>query len=131
MQQSETLQYIEVEGRYQDPQRYFACKVIGESMNKIIPNGSICLFERYQGGSRNGLICLVESSSFEDRDFGANYTIKEYSSKKTITDEGWQHQEIILLPKSTDDSYSPIILKNEETIDLQVIGVFKQILSVN
>ncbi|OFV11852.1 hypothetical protein HMPREF3127_18485, partial [Sphingobacterium sp. HMSC13C05] len=131
LQQSEILQYIDVEERYQDPQRYFACKVIGESMNKIIPNGSICLFERYQGGSRNGLICLVESSSFEDRDFGANYTIKEYSSKKTITDEGWQHQEIILLPKSTDDSYSPIILKNEETIDLQVIGVFKQILSVN
>ncbi|WP_312364877.1 DNA/RNA helicase domain-containing protein [Sphingobacterium sp.] len=128
LQQSETLQYIDVEERYQDPQRYFACKVVGESMNKIIPNGSICLFERYQGGSRNGLICLVESSSFEDRDFGANYTIKEYSSKKTITDEGWQHQEIILLPKSTDDSYSPIILKDEETVDLQVIGVFRKVL---
>jgi len=128
LQQSETLQYIEVEGRYQDPKRYFACKVIGESMNKIIPNGSICLFERYQGGSRNGLICLVESSSFEDRDFGANYTIKEYSSKKTITDEGWQHQEIILLPKSSDDSYSPIVLKDEETVDLKVICIFKCIL---
>ncbi len=128
LQQSETLQYIEVEGRYQYPQRYFACKVVGESMNKIIPNGSICLFERYQGGSRNGLICLVESSSFEDRDFGANYTIKEYSSKKTITDEGWQHREIILLPKSTNESYRPIVLKDEETIDLQVIGVFKIVL---
>ncbi|WP_313447726.1 S24 family peptidase [Sphingobacterium sp.] len=128
LQQSDTLQYIDVEERYQDPQRYFDCKVVGESMNKIIPNGSICLFERYQGGSRNGLICLVESSSFEDRDFGANYTIKEYSSKKTITEEGWQHQEIILLPKSTDDSYSPIILKDEETVDLQVIGVFRQVL---
>jgi len=128
LQHSETLQYIEVEERYQDPKRYFACKVIGESMNKIIPNGSICLFERYQGGSRNGLICLVESSSFEDRDFGANYTIKEYSSKKTITDEGWQHQEINLLPKSIDDSYIPIVLKDEETVDLQVIGVFRQVL---
>ena len=85
LQQSETLQYIEVEGRYQDPKRYFACKVIGESMNKIISNGSICLFERYQGGSRNGLICLVESSSFEDRDFGANYTIKSIPVKSTIT----------------------------------------------
>ena len=85
-------------------------------------------FERYQGGSRNGLICLVESSSFEHSDFGANYTIKEYSSKKTITEEGWQHQEIILLPKSTDDSYSPIVLKDEETIDLQVVGIFKMVL---
>jgi len=97
-------------------------------MNKIIPNGSICLFERYQGGSRNGLICLVESSSFADRDFGANYTVKEYTSKKTITDEGWQHQEITLLPKSSDTTYRPIVLRDEETTDLQVIGVFKTVL---
>lgn len=128
LQQSESVQYIEVEERYQDADRYFACRVVGESMNKIIPNGSVCLFERYQGGSRNGLICLVESSSFADRDFGANYTIKEYTSKKTITDEGWQHQEIILLPKSSDTTYSPIVLRDEETTDLQVIGVFKTVL---
>src|SRR5690606_30011479 len=51
-----------------DPENYFACKVVGESMNKIIPNGSICLFERYQGGSRNGLICLVESLNIYDPD---------------------------------------------------------------
>jgi len=128
LQQSESVQYIEIEERYQDADRYFACRVVGESMNKIIPNGSICLFERYQGGSRNGLICLVESSSFADRDFGANYTIKEYTSKKTITDEGWQHQEIILLPKSSDTTYSPIVLRDEETTDLQVLGVFKTVL---
>lgn len=73
-------------------------------------------------------MCLAESSSLADRDFGANYTIKEYTSKKTITDEGWQHQEIILLPKSTDTSYRSIILRDEETTDLQVIGVFKMVL---
>lgn len=128
LQQSESVQYIEVEERYRHANRYFACRVVGESMNKIIPNGSVCLFERYQGGSRNGLICLVESSSFADRDFGANYTVKEYTSKKTITDEGWQHQEIILLPKSTDPTCRPIILRDEETTDLQVIGVFKMVL---
>lgn len=128
LQQSESVQYIEVGERYQDANRYFACRVVGESMNKVIPNGFICLFERYQGGSRNGLICLVESSNFQDRDFGANYTIKEYTSKKTITDEGWQHHEIILQPKSTDTSYSPIVLRDEETTDLQVIGVFKMVL---
>ncbi|WP_433863028.1 DNA/RNA helicase domain-containing protein [Sphingobacterium thalpophilum] len=127
LQQDAGGKYLHLD-EYHDPQRYFACKVVGESMNKIIPNGSICLFDRYQGGSRNGLICLVESSSFEHSDFGANYTIKEYSSKKTITEEGWQHQEIILLPKSTDDSYSPIVLKDEETVDLQVIGVFRRVL---
>lgn len=68
------------------------------------------------------MICLVESSSFTDRDFGANYTVKEYSSKKTVTEEGWQHQEITLLPKSTFASYEPIRLLDEELLDLKVIG---------
>lgn len=128
LQESGVPVYMEVDERYQDPERYFACKVVGESMNKIIPNGSICIFEKYDGGSRNGLICLVESINFIDRDFGANYTIKEYSSKKTITEEGWQHQEIALLPQSTYTTYSPIVLRDEDTTDLQVIGVFKMIL---
>jgi phage repressor protein C with HTH and peptisase S24 domain len=30
---------------------YFACKIVGESMNRVIPNGSICLFKPYTGGS--------------------------------------------------------------------------------
>lgn len=128
LQESETVNYIEVEERFQNSDRYFACKVVGESMNKIIPNGSICVFERYEGGTRNGLITLVESDSFVDRDFGANYTVKEYSSKKTVTEEGWQHQEIILLPKSTFTSYEPLHLRDEELLDLKVIGIFKKVL---
>lgn len=55
VQQHGKARYVEAAGAY-DPERYFACTVVGESMNKIIPNGSICIFERYQGGSRNGLI---------------------------------------------------------------------------
>jgi DUF2075 family protein/SOS-response transcriptional repressor LexA/predicted GIY-YIG superfamily endonuclease len=128
LQQSEVVQYIKVSERYKDATQYFACKVVGESMNRVIPSGSICLFEKYQGGSRNGVICLVELQNFIDKDFGANYTIKEYSSRKNFSDEGWQHQEIHLLPKSTDRSYKPIVLRDEETTNLRVIGVFKEVL---
>lgn len=97
-------------------------------MNKIIPNGAICLFEKYAGGSRNGRICLVESTHFVDVDFGSNYTIKEYSSKKTISEEGWQHEEITLLPISTISSYERIVLRDEELFDLKVIGLFVKVL---
>lgn len=129
LQQNDTMQYLELESNMDyDPKRYFACKVVGESMNKIIPNGSICLFEQYQGGSRNGLICLVESSDFVDREFGSNYTIKEYRSKKTVTDEGWSHEEITLHPRSNIATFEPIRLRDEETVDLRVIGVFVKVL---
>lgn len=96
-------------------------------MNKIISNGSICLFEKYTGGSRNGKIVLVEMTDFTDLDSGSNYTIKEYNSKKTTTEESWKHEEILLLPRSSE-TYQPIILRDEETIGLKVIGIFIKVL---
>ncbi|MEO0036989.1 MAG: hypothetical protein RIQ59_200 [Bacteroidota bacterium] len=127
LQSVEVVKYIELESIIPNQEHYFACKIIGESMNKIIPNGSICLFEKYTQGSRNGLITLVEMTDFSDVDFGSSYTIKEYSSKKTISDDNWQHTEISLLPKSTLP-YESIILRDEETNRLRVIGIFIKVL---
>jgi hypothetical protein len=126
-QQVENTKHIEMDEENNTKKDYFACRVIGESMNKIIPNGSICLFERYSGGTRNGKIVLVEMTDYTDSDTGSNYTIKEYTSKKTTSEEGWKHEEIVLLPKSTK-AYSPIILRDEETIHLKVVGVFIKVL---
>ncbi|HFK5507936.1 DNA/RNA helicase domain-containing protein [Elizabethkingia anophelis] len=129
LQELENIKYIELDD-INNKDDYFACTVIGESMNKIIPNGSICLFKKYFGGSRNGLITLVEGRNITDIEFGSNYTIKEYSSKKVTDEEGWRHEEIILLPKSNDPNFKPIILRDEETIDFNVLGVFVRVLKV-
>lgn len=109
------------------PENYFACKVVGESMNRIIPNDSICLFRKYNGENCNGLITLVESSEIYDSDFGSNYTIKEYSSKRTRVEDGWEQEEIILKPSSSE-KYDPIVLRNEETLNFKVIGIFERVL---
>lgn len=122
-----TIRYIHLGKSSAFRRDYFACQIFGESMNKIIPNGSVCLFERYAGGSRNGKIVLVEMTDFMDVDLGSNYTIKEYSSKKVITEDGWNHEEIILLPRSTV-IYKPILLRDEATIGLKVIGIFLKVL---
>ncbi|MDR6562790.1 MULTISPECIES: DNA/RNA helicase domain-containing protein [unclassified Arcicella] len=120
------IKYIELTDINQNEQ-YFVCKVVGESMNKIIPNGSLCLFKKYLGGSRNGLITLVEGNDIFDSELGSNYTIKEYLSKKTVDEDGWQHEEIILKPLS-DDSFEPIVLRNEESMSFKVIGIFVKVL---
>jgi uncharacterized protein len=126
-QQVEKVQYVQLEHSISSGSEYFACRVFGESMNKIIPDGSMCLFEKYTGGSRNGKIVLVEMTDFTDQDSGSNYTIKEYTSKKTTSEEGWHQDEITLLPRSTQP-YPPITLRDEETIGLKVIGVFVGVL---
>ena len=123
----ESIRYVELDNPIANQQNYFACKVVGESMNKIIPNGSICLFEKYAHGSRNGFITLVEMTDYTDADFGSNYTIKEYSSKKTTSEDNWKHEEITLLPKSTLP-YEPIVLRDDETFGLKVVGIFVKVL---
>jgi len=107
----------------------FACRVIGESMSKIIPNGSICLFREYAGGSRNGRIVLAELTDKQDPDTGSAYTVKDYqSTKKRTEDGGWEHEMIQLHPRSFDPNYDTIILKGKDTELVKVVGVFEQVL---
>lgn len=126
LQSVEEVKYIELKNLTNHTD-YFVCKVIGESMNKVVPNGSLCLFKKYSAGSRNGLITLVEGADIFDSETGANYTIKEYSSKKTIDEEGWHHEEISLKPLSTK-SFEAISLRDEETMNFKVIGIFEKVL---
>lgn len=125
VQDVDDFEWIELPPRFKPSKDLFACRVEGESMNKVIPNGSICLFRKYAGGSRNGRIVLVEHSSFQELEFGSRYTVKEYISKKTISRDTWQHESIILKPLSSDSQYEEIVLNENELDSLKVIGVFE------
>lgn len=107
---------------------YFACRIIGESMNRVIPNGSICLFKPYTGGSRNGKILLIENRDLQDPDFNSAFTIKTYSSEKIVTEGNWEHTSIVLRPNSFDSSYQNIIITEQDAPKMRVIGEFIQIL---
>ena len=121
--------WIEVPLPYKASKDLFACTVVGESMNKIIPNGSLCLFRKDNGGSRNGKIVLVEHTNIQDPDFGAGYTVKEYSSKKHIGDDEWHHQSITLSPLSYNSEYNDITLSDDELEYFNVIGIYECVLA--
>lgn len=125
IQQVEDVQWLNIPEKIKPSKDLFACQVIGESMNKVIPNGALCLFRKYSGGSRNGQIVLVENTNMHDSDFGSCYTVKEYESKKYEDDDGWKHQSIILKPLSTDSSYENIVLEDEDMSTFKVIGTFE------
>ncbi|MDG5490767.1 DUF3427 domain-containing protein [Psychroserpens sp. SPM9] len=127
MQNEKEYNLISVPEKYASDD-YFACRVIGESMNKIIPNNSICLFKKYFAGSRSGKILLIENRDSYDPDFNSSFTVKTYSSEKIITDEGWQHNSIILKPNSYDKSFKNIILDEENSKEMRVIGEFVKVL---
>ncbi len=127
LQQVDNMKWINIPNNYKPSDDLFACKIIGESMNKVIPNGSYCLFRKYSGGSRNGKIVLVESISIHDSDFGSCYTVKEYESKKYKDEDGWKHQSIFLKPLSTEN-FKTIVLEDDELLTFKVIGVFECVL---
>lgn len=128
LQTVENCKWVELPTGYRYSEDFFACYVIGESMNKIIPNGSICLFRKYSGGSREGKIVLVEHTNIQDPDFGSGYTIKEYHSKKVVEESIWFHESIILKPLSHNPDYQDILIEGDELTTLRVIGVFERVL---
>lgn len=107
-----------------DPKCHFAVHAKGDSMLPKIQNGDICVFEWYKAGSRNGEIVLTECSE-KDLDYGGMYTIKKYQSEKQVTEEGWQHTKVKLVPLNKD--YDVIELDGE--MDYRTIGVLKCVIS--
>jgi SOS-response transcriptional repressor LexA len=128
LQSNEETEWIELNSNFKYSEDYFVCKVIGESMNKVIPNNSWCLFKKDSGGSRNDKIVLVHQSNFKDSDFGNGYTVKSYESNKTVSEEGYQHNSIILKPKSDNPDFKNIILNDDALINFKVVGIFVEVL---
>jgi len=124
LQSETTYSLIEVDKKYALDDQYFACKVVGESMNKRIPNGSICIFKKYAGGSRNGKIVLVENRDTQDLDFCSAFTVKTYFSQKALSGDGRHNEEIILKPNSYNERYKDIVVTEEQADGMRVIGEF-------
>ncbi|AEE20805.1 DUF3427 domain-containing protein [Dokdonia sp. 4H-3-7-5] len=126
MQSEKEYSMFETNEEYSDD--YFACTVIGESMNRRIPNGSICLFKKPSAGSRDGKILLIENFDLQDADTNSAFTVKTYNSQKTVTEEGWAHKSIILSPNSYDDRFSNIVIDEDNGENMNIIGEFIKVL---
>ena len=106
-----------------DPKRHFAVHAKGDSMLPKIKDGDICVFEWYRAGSRNGEIVLTQSSEF-DSEYGGKYTIKKYHSEKVVTEEGWQHSKVELIPLNKDFD----VIELDEETEYRTIGILKCVL---
>lgn len=122
------FEWLELPFSYKPSRELFACTIVGESMNKVIPNGSVCLFRKYSAGSRNGKIVLIEHTKFKDSDFGSGYTVKEYHSEKNVDGDEWSHKSITLKPLSDIPEYEDIEITEDELRSLKVIGIFECVL---
>lgn len=87
----------------------FVAQVLGESMNRRIPNGSWCLFRANPAGTRQGKVVVVQHRSIADPETGGRYTVKVYTSEKVLVEDGgWRHERITLRPDSDQPGFVPI-----------------------
>ncbi|MBN9693741.1 MAG: DUF2075 domain-containing protein [Verrucomicrobia bacterium] len=121
----EDCQYAVLPDHFTAKPGFFLAQVIGESMNRRIPNGSWCLFRETPPGSRQGKVVLVQSRDLQDPDGGGQYTVKIYRSEKAaVGEDSWTHTRIRLEPDSHDPRFQPIFLEPNADAELAVIGEF-------
>lgn len=121
LENQEDFNWVELPEHINTTQGMFVTRVVGESMNKRIINGSWCLFKANPGGSRNGKIVLVQHRDIEDPDHGGTYTVKTYHSEKVEEDGVLVNQRIVLKPETNAYGYSPIVIDNNGD-ELVVVG---------
>jgi uncharacterized protein len=116
-------EWVELPDAFRHGRDLFVAQVVGESMNRRIPNGSWCLFKIIHAGTRNGKVVLVQHRDITDTDMGGHYTVKIYESTKEVRPDGtWHHSSILLRPDTTASGYEPIKLSEEQSNELMVIA---------
>lgn len=114
-------QWVKVRGAMS--RNMFVVRAVGHSMEPMINDGDYCIFEKYEGGSRNGEIVLAQHRGIADPEDGGSYSIKEYRSEKIITEDSWQHESIKLVPRNP--YFSPIEITEDLAADFSIIAIFK------
>ena len=105
----------------------FVSRVVGESMNRRIPNGAWCLFRANPSGTRQGKIVVVQHRAIEDPDHGGSFTVKLYESEKVEEYGELVSQRVVLKPQTNAFGYKNIVLENDVE-DIKVIGEFLAVL---
>jgi uncharacterized protein len=102
----------------------FVAQVIGESMNRRIPNGSWCLFRANPPGTREGKVVVVQHRGISDPETGGSYTVKIYASEKAPSEDGgWRHERVTLRPDSDRPEFEPIVIEvGRDNDSFSVVG---------
>jgi DUF2075 family protein len=122
-QHVEANEWVELPEEFRPQRGMFVARVVGESMNRRIPNGAWCLFRVAGGGTRQGKVVLAQHREIQDPETTGHFTVKVYESRKEqLPDGSWRHASIVLRPDTTAAGYEPIVLKPEAAADLRIIA---------
>ena len=79
---------VAFDGRTKPGKDIFVAQVVGESMNRRIPNRAWCVWRLNPAGSRQGKVVLAQHRDIQDSETDGRYTVKVYESEKAVADDG-------------------------------------------
>lgn len=110
----------EIMGKYAGRKGIILLKVNGESMNNVIPDGSYIVVDTSK----------TKVTDISDRDIVVFSENGSYSVKRYINDK--LNDRFLFKPDSTDDTFTAIEVKYENSSDLRLIGkVVKYIVNLD
>jgi hypothetical protein len=122
--------WVELPERIRPQRGLFVAQVVGESMNRRIPNGSWCLWRLNPAGTRQGKVVLAEHRDIFDGDIGGHFTVKVYESEKRENSDGsWEHVRIVLRPDSTEQVFEPFVFDGDAASELRIVAELVDVLS--
>jgi type I restriction enzyme, R subunit len=122
------FEWVAVEARHRLQRGMFVARVVGKSMEPVIPDGSYCLFSAPVEGTRQGKNVLVQLRDTTDPETGARYTVKRYTSTKTANNDSWRHEAITLTPINPD--FKAIVLTGKDGEAVKVVAELVETLGV-
>jgi len=102
----------------------FVAQVVGESMNRKVPNGAWALFTTEYRGSRQGRIVLAERNELGDPDDSGRFTLKTYDARKREGVDGIMYESVTLRPDSSDPRFQPIEIDLQDPDRPCIVAVF-------
>ena len=106
----------------------FVMQIVGSSMSPLINDGDYCLF-RPVGGTRNGLVVLVQLSDNFEPNQNAKFTVKTYYSQKKVDELGnFKHTKITL--KAKNPKYDDIVIEDSPEDKFKVLGEFVKVIEL-
>lgn len=121
--------WVTWQGRARPGPGLFIAQVVGESMNRRIPNESWCVWRLNPGSGTAGRVVLAQHRNIQDPELGGTYTVKLYEPETAVSRDGAEHvTRVTLRPDSTDPRFEPLVFEALQDGELSVVAELVEVL---